>query len=114
MLSMIYVEHIKNRHNFDSYEYVGRKCYGFPESILSNPFKITKTCTRKQVIDKYREYFYQKLKDRDLAVLVEVLKLYKLSMKGDLYLLCWCYPKKCHANVIREYLLEWQKYDLIF
>lgn len=65
------------------------------DSIFANPFKIHGD-NRDQVIDSYRTYFYEKIKDDDFRK--EVLKL-----KGK-NLGCWCKPFPCHGDIIAEYL----------
>lgn len=57
-----------------------------------NPFKITKSCTREQTIQKYEYYFaHNLLKDIN-------------ELKDARRLGCWCKPLACHGDVIRKYL----------
>lgn len=65
--------------------YIGRP------SPYGNPFKITKTTTREEVIEKYREYVMA-----NPGLLEEIRKL-----KGK-NLVCFCSPKPCHGDVILE------------
>lgn len=71
--------------------YIGRP------SVFGNPFVIGKDGDREQVISKYREWFYQKLKD-DVQFLIAVN-----GLKGK-RLICWCSPQRCHGDVIAEFL----------
>ena len=102
---MIYVEHINNKENFPNWEYVGREWFGLKESILANPFKIGKDISRSESIKRYKKHIFKLIIDKDINVLNEFIRLYEKSCNGDLYLLCWCYPKKCHAEVIRDVLM---------
>jgi len=86
----------------DSYDvYIGRgRCpktgnfYGF-----GNPFSIGKDGTRKEVIEKYRIYFYERLKkDNNFWRKVQECKNKTLG--------CWCKPEDCHGDIIAEYLNE--------
>ena len=62
-----------------------------------NPFKITKKCSRQQCINKYREYFYERLEvDPGFKRAVHALKGRRLA--------CWSKPLPCHGDVIVEYL----------
>lgn len=83
--------------------YIGRKGVvfvdgkRFPEenSIFANPYKVGKDGTREVVIDKYKKYIEEKMKTD--KTLVSELKLLKGKNLG-----CWCYPEKCHGNVLVE------------
>jgi len=90
---MTKVDHIKNRDTYHPFYcvYIGRG------SMFGNPYIIGKHGTRKQVIDKYRTYFYNKIKFNTF------FKKSVLSLK-DKVLLCFCAPKPCHGDVIAEYL----------
>ena len=85
--------------------YVGRagivfidgKRYPERSSIFANPFKIDNLHTREDVISLYREWLLQRLKNEPL--LMTELQ----SLKGK-NLGCWCFPEKCHADVILEIL----------
>ena len=70
--------------------YIGRP------SIFGNPFSVKKY-GREGCIEKYREYFYKRIKE-DVKFKEEVLKL------KDKVLGCFCKPLACHGDVIKEYL----------
>lgn len=65
--------------------YIGRP------SIWGNPFKIGRDGTRRQVIDKYREWVTSQEK-----LMEDVWKL-----RGKV-LGCWCKPRACHGDVLAE------------
>ena len=71
--------------------YIGR------HSIFGNPFVIGKDGTREEVIEKYKNYFYDRL-EKDIHFKNEVKKL-KNKVLG-----CFCKPLACHGDVIVEYL----------
>lgn len=73
--------------------YIGRP------TIYGNPFTIGKDGNRKEVIEKYRVWFYKQL-DTNIIFKKEVDKL-----KGKI-LACWCKPQDCHGDIIKEYLDE--------
>lgn len=86
-------------------EYVGRenKRYGLPQSPLHNPFKDGDRATS---IAKYRKHLLNALKE-DPTVAQEFSRLLgQLEQEGAVTLMCWCAPKACHAEVIRDLLLE--------
>ena len=72
--------------------YVGRG------SKWGNPFKITATQNREQVIDTYREYAAE---EAYIAKAEGGNWLQGLEGKD---LICYCAPLPCHANVLLEML----------
>lgn len=75
--------------------FINKQRYPTYSSKFANPYKIGKDRTRKEVISKYKDYINQKILND---------KIYKnelLSLKGK-NLGCWCYPEKCHGDVLLE------------
>lgn len=72
------------------------------QSVLGNPFYMRDESERDKVCDEYEEYFYRRLKD--CATMQRVIDCYKEY--GKLRLFCWCSPKRCHAETIKDYILE--------
>jgi hypothetical protein len=64
---------------------------------FGNPFPITKSFTREQSIEQFRNYFRARLAS-DPAFKKAVLALAGLTLG------CWCKPKACHGDVYVEYL----------
>lgn len=77
----------------EEYVYIGRG------SLFGNPFIIGIDGNRNEVIEKYKDYFYDRIKS-DSAFKESVLKL-KNKRLG-----CYCKPKACHGDIIKEYLDE--------
>lgn len=71
--------------------YIGRP------SPFGNPFEIGKDGSREEVIDKFREYFHQKIK-KSRRFKNDVIQL----LGKDL--VCWCAPRPCHGQVIIDWL----------
>lgn len=80
-------------------EYVGRP------SLLGNPFKIGEDGDRLEVITKYRRWLWQETQYQG-SVYRKLLDLKEQAKNGNLNLICFCYPKPCHAEVIKN-CLEW-------
>ena len=74
--------------------YIGRP------SPLGNPFVLGRDGNRDEVIEKYNIYLRKKLKE-DEKVRTEFDRIKELSKKGDVFLVCWCAPKRCHGDVIK-------------
>lgn len=94
--------------------YIGRAGHE-QDGYFGNPFT---DGTRDNIIDRYREYFYKKIKtDPQFAVRIEVLRGKKLG--------CFCKPKPCHGDIIAYYLdhrtkivvcgsRKWKSQDIIY
>lgn len=84
--------------------YVGRP------SPLGNPFQITHqsvTTSRIRAVKKYEEWI--RLGEDPMAkeAYAEIGHLVELVIDGyNLELECWCAPLLCHADVIRQLILE--------
>jgi hypothetical protein len=82
-------------------EYVGRP------SPLGNPFKLEHESDRDAVIAQYEVWLRERIAARDNRVCDELNRLYVIARDtGLLELVCWCEPKRCHADVIRTVLFE--------
>lgn len=91
---------IVNKHHGKSGEYIGR---GSP---LGNPFVIGKHGTREQVIAKYKVWLQEQIDKGNPVVLDELNRLGNKAIdEKGLTLQCFCYPKPCHGEVIKEKLV---------
>lgn len=92
---------IVNKHHGKSGEYIGR---GSP---LGNPFVIGKDGSREQVIAKYRVWLNEQIMRKNPVVLGELNRLGNKAIdEKGLVLQCFCYPKPCHGEVIKEKLVK--------
>ena len=87
-------------------------------SVLGNPFKMDNESQRNAVCDEYAVYFngiisnnwtilhnYCVSSSEREEFMNELRRLFKLAKKyGKLSLYCWCAPKRCHAETIKEFL----------
>lgn len=94
-----------------SYEYCGRENnrsfrFRLPASPLANPFKLRDEADRDRVLARYRQWFYSQIEDGAPDVADELARLLNLAKVGDLALGCYCAPKSCHCDVIRDFLLD--------
>lgn len=65
--------------------YIGRP------SIWGNPFEIGSDGTRREVIEKYRQWVVNQ------PYLMERIHLLRGKRLG-----CWCCPRPCHGNVLAD------------
>jgi hypothetical protein len=97
----------KSNHIPTEYDY-----YIARPNILGNPFSHKKSkfnCTivqnRELSIQNYEEWFKFKILDKDEKFLNELKKLIDFYYKNEnINLVCWCYPKKCHGEIIKKYI----------
>ena len=75
-------------------------------SILGNKFKMKNNSLeeRNRVCDEYYKYFMKNVK-KEGEFRNEVIKIYRMVKAGKKVALgCWCYPKRCHAEIIKEFI----------
>jgi len=76
--------------------YIGRAGRG-QDGYFGNPFPLQNGESRGATIERYRKYFYNRLKtDPEFFRRVHELKGKTLG--------CFCKPHACHGDVIAEYL----------
>ncbi|ADE14135.1 conserved hypothetical protein [Nitrosococcus halophilus Nc 4] len=80
--------------------YIGRP------SPLGNPFVIGRDGNRDEVIAKYQALLEVTLEGRSQArtEFNRLVKIYRET--GELNLVCWCAPRACHGDVIKEQILN--------
>lgn len=94
--------HIPTEYDF----YIGRP------SVLGNIYSHKKQSiadilvdSRDEAVESYKEHFYKRILSDDKDFKNELNKLYYFYKEHHkLNLCCWCYPKRCHGEVIKEYL----------
>ncbi len=64
---------------------------------FGNPFRIGKDGTREEVIEKFRRYFYRRM--RNSATFVAKVCALRGKRCG-----CFCKPHACHGDVIAEWV----------
>ena len=72
-------------------------------SPLGNPYYMRDESKRDSVCDDYEEYF-NAMMYTDNRFINEVNRICKLAETNDITLLCWCAPKRCHAETIKKYI----------
>lgn len=73
--------------------------------VLGNRFVMRSELERDKVCDEYEAWFNEQIAKQNELVLNELRRLYKIYKKyGKLNLFCWCAPKRCHAETIKNFL----------
>ena len=81
-------------------EFVGR---GSP---LGNPYVLRDESERDRVCDQYQEWLDRHIIAGTPLIVNELMRLLDLARAGDLALVCFCAPKRCHGNTIKATLEE--------
>lgn len=77
------------------------------KSVLGNPFVLHNEDERDYVCDEYEKYFYEQIENKNIEFIDELNRLIDIYNKyKKLNLFCFCYPKRCHAETIKEYILK--------
>ena len=77
-------------------EYIGRAGRG-EDGYLGNPFRIGPGMTREQSVERFRQYFEERIKnDPEYRKRVEGLRGKRIG--------CFCKPLICHGDVYVEWL----------
>lgn len=72
--------------------------------ILGNKFVMSSESERDAVCDKYDAWFQAQIKNNNQVVLNELRRIYRIALKSNVALGCWCYPKRCHGLTIKMFL----------
>lgn len=90
--------------------YIGR-CnakLGLEESPLHNPFRIGGDGDRDRVVARYADYLRDRLGGEvgGLDIRAEIDRLREMARSGGVDLVCYCAPRACHGDVIRDIILS--------
>lgn len=91
----IVIVNTSRSHNYIG-EYIGRP------SILGNPYNTA--VGRKEAISAFSNYLNRKIQEKDPVIIGELERLYSIAKNEQLVLICWCAPKSCHGEVIKNIL----------
>ena len=75
-------------------------------SPIGNPFYMASEEQRNEVCDKYEDYFNKQIEvnEKFKTYAYKILNALQTYKKVTLY--CWCAPKRCHAETIKNWLLK--------
>ena len=73
-------------------------------SPLGNPFFMKNENQRDDVCDAYEQYFNMLIKDQSGAFYGELNRIISIAKTQDVRLMCWCSPKRCHSETIKNYI----------
>ncbi len=72
---------------------------------LGNPFRLLREEDRDQVVNQYATWLERQVRRGNPEVVRALEELYRaLRHRGNITLLCFCAPKRCHGEIIAEHL----------
>lgn len=97
---------IVNRYSLTDKDYATQRViYCGRGSALGNPFPILvgELGGRDRVCDEYHTWFY------DVLIVTaksnkQLQDIYEASLEGDVWLECFCAPRRCHCETIKSYI----------
>ena len=93
----------------DNDVYIGRG------SKLGNPFThITDKQTlaqfivpdRDTAVNNCEDYLRSEIAAKNKSICNELNRIYKMAKTGNVNLVCFCYPKTCHGDIIKKIIEE--------
>lgn len=104
-ITVVNMHHLPNRQLPDgdaSFVYIGRPRGSAPLG-LGNPFKVGAEYKQGEAVEAFRAHASAEWKKPDSVIRQKITELARRSMAGeDLKLVCWCKPKACHGDVIKQ------------
>ena len=83
---------------------------GNPWTHIKGETKALYQCeTREESIEKYKVWFDEQIASKNQEVLDVLRKIYKMAKVGDVNLVCYCFPLKCHGQIIKNYVESYLK-----
>ena len=102
---MISVIHKKNTDKYKNVFYVGRgSALGNPYTSIHGRETLAEFVveSREESIRLFKEYLLKCIDEKKEKVCNALNEIYTLSIKENVYLSCYCKPKSCHGDVIKE------------
>lgn len=102
---MVHVIHKKDSDKYENVIYVGRG------SDLGNPYTSIQgretlaefvVDSRKESIECFKNYLLKCIEEKEEKVCNSLNYIYKLALESDVYLACYCSPRSCHGDIIKE------------
>src|SRR5574340_1813137 len=97
--------------------YIGRG------SVLGNPYTHLplekskaehQVATREEAIEKYKQWLDLNILNMEEKITNELNKILHMSQDGGFNLVCFCKPKSCHGDYIKQLIEEHIKNNLVF
>ncbi len=76
------------------------------QSIYGNPYSMRRDENLRDIVcDQYEDYFHTKMNQQDSDIYKGITNMvHQLKQGKNINLMCWCKPKRCHGETIKNYL----------
>ena len=119
-IKVIHIKQIADLRNDSNnkFIYIGRYNpnilkYDYIENAnIGNPFKLENQTEEARVdcINKFDEYLKNlKQTDKYYKNIVSLLKIKKSNVNDKFHLICFCKPKFCHSDSLKDFMIELDK-----
>jgi hypothetical protein len=72
---------------------------------MDNTKALYKVATREEAVEKYREWFHkERVNNMHMYAQLSMIFHSMILERKDVNLVCYCAPKSCHGEIIKEYL----------
>lgn len=115
-MNKIYVVNKSNHAPTDSDFYIGRgSVFGNPYTSkpLINTLAEYQTSSREVAINTYAIYLHRKMASENKDMMDGLNEMLEKLKEGDINLVCYCAPKECHGDIIKNKLLSMLIKDLM-
>ena len=91
--------------------YKGRVLYCGRGSVLGNPFVMQNQSIeeRNRVCGEFEKYFFEKIEQKNKNFIEALNFIFKESKSKDVNLGCFCAPKRCHCDTIKNFVDKMNK-----
>lgn len=88
--------------------YCGRgSALGNPWTHLDSPTLAKYKCSsREESIELYEKYLKKEVENGNEEIVDALDKIKAMADKGDVNLVCYCFPLRCHCEIIKEIIDE--------
>lgn len=102
---MIKVIHKKDADKYENVYYIGRGSFlGNPYTSIKNRETLAEFVvdSREESIQLFKKYLLECIENKQENICNILNEIYLKSKKEEVYLSCYCKPKSCHGDVIKE------------
>ena len=102
---MIKVIHKKDTDKYKNVIYIGRGSnLGNPYTSIKNRETLAEYTvdSRAESIECFRGYLNGCIERKDEKICSTLNQIYKLAISDEVHLACYCKPKSCHGDIIKE------------
>lgn len=108
-MNKIHVVNKRDHAPTDKDFYIGRgSVFGNPYTSkpVANSKAIYQVESKEDALLKYGDLLNTKIESKEKVIVEGLNEMLETFKQGDIYLVCYCAPKKCHGDIIKTTLLH--------